>query len=202
MASIKELESSLPSYYTLSNKNLIIIGHIREETIYFYDELGPQTTVIILTEPECYAVKQMFLELMIDMGVTVIDLKETESFDQNYKLSPNSISIIKSLINQYNYKKIITHPKYSISSDPQNRVLFDLVSNIINYKGTDNHYTYNKINNNGKINNNEKICNIKKGIIELYCKLITPDESLDQKLYNNFISITSEIKGLRKVLSL
>jgi hypothetical protein len=196
MASIKELESTIPSYYTLSNKNLIIIAHIREETIFFYDELGPQTTIIILTEPECYAIKRMFLELMIDLGVTVIDLKETESFDSNYKLSQNSISIIKSLINQYNYKKIITHPKYSILSDPQNRALFDLASNIINYKGTNNHYTYNKT------NNSNILCNVKKDIIELYCKLITSDNSLDQTLYNNFISITSEIKGTRKVLSL
>ena len=198
MASLAELDKTLPSYYTLSNNNLIIIGHIREETIYFYDMLGPQTTVVILTEPACYPIKHMFLELMIDMGVTVIDLKETESFESNYKLSSNSISIIKSLINNYNYKKIITHPKYSIFSDPQNRAIFNLVSDMVNYKGTDNHYTYNKTDNN-EINH---ICNIKKGIIELYCKIITPDESLDQKMYNNFISLTTEIKGIRKVLSL
>ena len=39
MASIKELEETLPSHFTLSNKNLIIIAHVKEETVYFYEQL-------------------------------------------------------------------------------------------------------------------------------------------------------------------
>lgn len=197
MASLEELDATIPSYFTLSNKNLIVMAHVREETVYFYDQLGPTTTVVLLTDPKCYAIKRIFLELMIDMGVTVIDLREKESFDKNYKMTPNSLAIIKSLLTEYNFDKIITHPKYPVSNDPQNRALFNVVSIITRAIGSNNHFTYNKIGENGTPN---MPCGVKKGILELYCKLVTVDESLDKKMYNNYVSITSNISGVKKVL--
>lgn len=198
MASLEELDATNPSHFTLSNKNLIIIARVREETVYFYDQLGPTTTVVLLAEPSCYAIKRIFLELMIDMGVTVIDLREKESFDKNYKMTPNSLAIIMSLTMGYNFDRIITHPKYPVSNDPQNRAIYDLVQRIISVSGSDNHFTYNKIGNNGIP---ILPCGVKKGILELYCKMASDDESVDRKMYDNYVSITSHISGLKKVLS-
>jgi len=197
MASLEELNAIIPSHFTLSNRNLIIIARVREETVYFYDQLGPLTTVVLLAEPECYALKRIFLELMIDMGVTVIDLRERETFDKNYKMSPESLAIIKSLLVEYNFDRVITHPKYPLRNDPQNRVIFDTISRIQRTIGLNNHFTYNKI---GEYGSPIIPCGVKKGIIELYCKIITDDESLDKNMYNNYVSITSHISGIKKVL--
>lgn len=197
MASLEELDATIPSHFTLSNKNLIIMAHVREETVYFYDQLGPTTTVVLLAEPICYAIKRIFLELMIDLGVTVIDLREKESFDKNYKMTPNSLAIIKSLLTEYNFDKIITHPKYALSNDSQNRIIFDAVSTILRSIGSNNHFTYNKI---GEYGSPNIPCGVKKGILELYCKIITKDGSLNKKMYDNYLSITSNISGVKKVL--
>lgn len=196
MASIDELDESLPAYFTLSNRNLIIIARVREETVYFYDQLGTTTTVILLAEPECYALKYLFLEFMIEMGTTVIDLREKESFDQDYQMSKNSLGVIKSVLTEYKYDKIITHPKYSKENDPQNRAIFDTISRMVKFLGSDNHYTYNKI---GKYGEPNIPCGTKKGILELYCKIVTDDEKLDEDMFSNYVSITSGISGVRKV---
>jgi hypothetical protein len=195
-ASIDELDETLPAYYTLSNKNLIVIARVREETVYFCDQLGTTTTVILLAEPECYALKYVFLNFMIDSGVTVIDLKEEETFDENYQMTKNSLSIIKSLLLEYKYDKIITHPKYSKKNDSQNRAIYDVISKMVSSLGTNNHYTYNKIG----INGTPIIpCGIKKDVLVLYCSIINDDDVLDEELYNNYVNITSNISGVRKI---
>lgn len=196
MASIDELNKTLPVYFTLSNKNLIVIARVREESVYFYEQLGSLTTVILLAEPECYALKHLFLEIMFERGVTVIDLKEKESFDENYQMTQNSLSIIKSLITQYRFDRIITHPRYSRKNDSQNRAIFDVVSRIISILGYDNHYTYNNIGQYGAPN---IPCGIKKGILELYCKAATENDKIDKKMLANYINITSNIDGIKKI---
>jgi len=198
MAALDELDETLPAYFTLSNKNLIVIARVREETVYFYDQLGPTTTLVLLAEPDCYALKYLFLEFMIDLGVTVIDLKEKETFDKDYKISNNSLSIIKSLLTQYKYNKVITHPKYSKENDSQNRAIFDVISKMLAALNYDNHYTYNEI---GKYGSPAIPVGTKKGMLELYCKIITDDETLDEELYNNYIDITSNISGIKKVIT-
>lgn len=196
MASLRELYDTLPAKYTLSNQNLILIAHVRDETVYFYDELGPTTTIILLSQPKCYALKKIFLEFMNDLGTTVIDLRENETFDPGYKLSKRSESIIISILRDYNFEKIITHPKYDINNDPQNRELYDLTIKLMNKYKNNNHYTYNKIGLNGI----PKLpCGIKKGILEMYCKILSPNNKLDKETYDNYSSITSNIYGLRKL---
>lgn len=191
MASIKEIDNTLSPYFTLSNKNLIIIAHVREECVYFYEYLGPNTTIILLAEPKNKYIKKIFLELMIEMGVTVIDLCEKESFDDKYMMSKKSIDVIKSLLRDNKYQRIITHQKYKISSDPQNRAIYDLVNQYVKNNKLNNHFTYDK-----NINN---VCDIRKNIFELYCTVSTDDGLLDENMYNNYIAIASNIKGLKKV---
>lgn len=208
MASLKELDRIIPSHFTLSNKRLLIIAHVKEESVYFYDSIDSNTTIIVLTQPECYLIKNIFLELMIDRGVTVIDLKEKESMNPNYKLSDNSRKIIVNLITSNKYDQIITHPKYQQSNDPQNRALYDLVFSLIKRLGTNNHYTYNKI---GVYGKPSLPCTVKKGIFELYCRLDSGscktnkscftdknNDEVDIKTLQRYMDISSNISGLRR----
>lgn len=204
MASLSELEKSLPAHFTMDNKNLIIIAHVRDETIYFYNELGPNTTIVLLSQPQCYLLKKIFLDFMNDIGTTVIDLRETETFDSEYKLSHRSMEIIGKLLAQNKFEKIITHPKYEKNNDPQNRELYEFVSDAIKKLGTGNHHTYNK-NKKNKIGLHDSSKNIlcdgsiKKGILELYSRALDPEHKINRKIYDNYITVASNISGTRQL---
>ncbi len=131
MASLIELRDELPAKYTMSNKNIIFIAHVRDETVYFFDHLGETTTLVLLAMPPCPDMKSIFLNFMNDFGTTVIDIGEPETFDPNYKLSPKTTQIITKLLSNNSYERIMTHPLYSKNSDPQNNALHVLISSII-----------------------------------------------------------------------
>ena len=199
MASLDELDRSWPAKYTLSNKKLVLIARVREDIVYFFDQLGPNTTLVLLAEPECYGLKYIFLEFMISIGATVIDLREKESFNTNYKISNKSFKTIKSIITTYDYDQIITHPKYPKENDSQNRAIFDVVSSLVKIIGSNNHYTYNKIGRYGELKV-PKSGTLKDSVFKLYCKAAAQDNIKNAKdLYDNYVSISSNISGIRKV---
>jgi len=191
MSLLSDIDKSLPDHYTLSNKTLIIIAHVRDETIYFYDNLGPNTTVILLSQPKCYAIKQIFLEFMNNIGATVIDIKNTETFDKNYRVDNRSVKIIMNLLKDYNYSKILTHPE--TVNDPQNRELSKLIKDYMKIRNMNNHYTYNMI------TNKTTIQGIQKGILELYCRASNKENKIDMELYKNYTNIASRISGIKKL---
>jgi hypothetical protein len=200
MASIKELERTLPAHYTMSNKTLIITAHVGEETAYFYHQLGGTTTVIMLSRPDCYIEQRIFLELMNDLGSTAITLGEDEDFDPEYALSERSQNIIGNLIQNYSFQRIIIHPKYPKTgpgADPQNREIHDFVRQIQTESGDrlkNKVYTYNQI---GKYGRPKVPCGIQKGIIELYSAAAEPDKEQNPKILRGFISTASFIDGIR-----
>jgi hypothetical protein len=196
MALIKELDRTLPAYYTLSNQKLILCAHVRDETVFFYDQLGAHTTVVLLSQPQCYGLKKIFLDLANDLGTTVIDLREPETFDPDYRLSDRSIQIICTLLAEQKFQHIITHPLYSADSDPQNRALTILVTELVKRLKLSNHYTYNNIGLNGTP---RLPCGIQEQIIQLYCRVTAPSLELDTKLYTNYRAIASQISGIRKL---
>ncbi|VBB18857.1 hypothetical protein YASMINEVIRUS_1389 [Yasminevirus sp. GU-2018] len=198
MASLQELDETLPAHFTLSNRNLIVIARAREESVFFYDSIDRNTTIVLLAEPNCYPIKRIFLEFMTDIGATVIDLREKESFDSNYKMTKRSQQILAKLITENSYDKIITHPKYSRNNDPQNREIFDFVSLMVRALGTNNHYTYNKIG----VNGNPKLpCKVKMGIFELYCRMGNNNDEINRQMLQNYINISSNISGIRRVVA-
>ena len=192
MSLLNEIDNSLPEYYTLSNKTLIIIAHVMDETIYFYDELGPNTTIILLSQPSCCATKEIFIEFMSNIGTTVIDIKNTESYDKSYRLDKRSIKIIMNLLKDYKYKKILTHPE--TIDTPQNRELCKMIKEYMKLMNMDNHYTYNRIETNKNIP-----CGIKKYIIKLYCRMINREKKTHDNLYKKYSNITSHISGIYKL---
>lgn len=200
MASIKELERTLPAHYTMSNQTLIVTAHVGEETAYFYHQLGPNTTVIMLSRPDCYIEQRIFLELINDLGSTAISLEEDEDFDPEYELSERSQNIIGNLIQNYSYQRILIHPKYPKSgpgADPQNRELHDFIRQIQRKSGDklkNRVYTYNKI---GKYGRPKVPCGIQKGIIELYSAAAEPDKKENPDILRGFIATASGIDGIR-----
>lgn len=196
MASIKELDDTIPAYFTLSNKRLIVMARVSEETVFFYDNLDRNTTIILLAQPDCYTLKHLFLKLMADIGVTVVDLQEKESFDPQYMISPRSGTIISNLISNYKYDLIITHPKYNRNNDPQNRALYDLVTLLEKELGLNNHYTYNMIKYPASAKTPRKV---KRGILELYCRVGNKNNVLDEDKFQNYVNISSRVNGLKKI---
>jgi hypothetical protein len=191
MSLLSDIKNSLPVHYTLSNKTLIIIAHVRDETVYFYNELGPHTSIILLTQPKCYALKKIFLEFMGNMGVTVIDIKNKEAFDDNYRLDNKTIKIIMNLLKDYKYDKILTHP--ITTNNPQNRELCKLITEYTKITKLNNHYTYNKT------PKQFLLCDIQKNILELYCRLTVDECTLDVEQYKNYINIAGHISGIKKL---
>jgi hypothetical protein len=199
MASLDELDRTWPAKYTLANHTLIVMARVREDIVYFFDQLGPTTTIILLAEPDCYELKYVFLEFMISIGATVIDLREKETFDVNYKMSKKSFDIIKAILTQYDYDQIITHPRYSRDNDSQNREIFDVVSTLINVIRSNNHYTYNKIGTYG-YPDIPKDGSLKKNMLLLYSKAAAKDDlKAAKRLYDNYVSISSHISGIIKI---
>jgi hypothetical protein len=200
MASIKELERTLPAHYTMSNQTLIITAHVGEETAYFYHQLGPHTTVIMLSKPECYIEYRIFLELINDLGGTAITLDEDEDFSPDYVLGERSQNIIGNLIQNYSFQRIVIHPKYPRTgngADPQNREIHDFIRQIQRKSGDklkDKVYTYNKI---GIYGQAKAPCGIQKGIIELYSAAADPDKKENPDKLKAFVSTASFIDGIR-----
>jgi hypothetical protein len=198
MASLDKLKNILPAYYSLSNKNLIIIAHVRDETIYFYDELGPTTTIVLLSQPKCYQLKKIFLDFMNDLGTTVIDLQEEETFHTSYTMTKKSTDIINTLLKNFNYEKVLTLPQYNKNNDPQNTALYNLVSKTLKQIGKNNLFTYKTIGKNDKPTIPCKN-SIKEGIIQLYSSSLNDDFTFDKYVYNNYMSITSKISGTKHI---
>lgn len=163
MADLKELDRTLPAHYTLSNNNLILIAHVREETEYFFEYLGPTTTVILLTKPKCYETKRIFLHLLNYMGSTVIDLSEEEDNSKDYTLTRKSRNIINKIITENKYNRILTlNPEI----DYQNRELYNIINNYMQITSQKHHYLPNK---NNKCDQRLKL---RQEILELYSKNI------------------------------
>lgn len=197
MALISEYDRTLPAHFTMSNKTLIITANVGEETIYFYRELGALTTIIVLTRPECYEVQRIFLDIMNDMGTTVISLYEDQDFDPNYRLSKRSQNIIGNIISNNSFKKIIIHPKpASNSKDVQNRELYNFVMQLYNIQP--------KLKNKIYIYNTDptasKLCkpnSVQKGIIQLYAKAkTTKNKDLTDKVIEAYMRMTDSIHGI------
>ena len=196
MASLDELDRTLSHYFTLSNKNLLIIAKVCEETIYFNDILDNITTIVLLTEPRCYAIKRAFIEAMIQKGVTVIELKEFETFDSLYKMSNSAERIITNLIEQNTYQHIVTHPRYYKKGDSQNREIFDIVSKLVKRKKSDNHFTYNKIKYYDALT---KLDDQTITILKMYSSVLNENNRTNPTTFKNYITTCSNISGIRKV---
>lgn len=192
MASLEELAKDLPAKYTLSNKNIIFIAHVRDETIYFFDYLDPFTTIVLLSSPDCIELKAIFLNFMNDFGVTVIDLNEPEIFDPSYILSPKSAHIIKTILKNNNFTRIITHPQYPKENDPQNRALYDIVRSTLIEQKINNHYVYALGQFQQRTMSKKKI-----HLLNLYSRLCQPNYTQNIDVMKRYLEITSKISGIR-----
>jgi len=74
------------------------------------------------------------------MGCVVYNLKEKICSNSKYELSVKSKNVIDSVLDDYNIgkSKVLTHPKYTKETDPQNRALYDYLTS----KELSNHFVF------------------------------------------------------------
>lgn len=135
----------------LSNKNLIIIANVTEETIYFYNSLDHLTTVILVSKSSCDKAYKEFVHLVCDKNCTLIKLDEPENAN---KLSEKSIFLITTIISDNNFEKIMTLKK---TDNMINSQIYELVHNILPKK----HYTY-------EIGTAVPLCGRRESMLKIY----------------------------------
>lgn len=116
------------------------MAHVRDESLYFHKWINDKTIIVLLTDAPLPVYDDIFQDYCSRKGCVVYKLGEKISFKKSYKLSKRSINIMDTLLNSYNVgsTKILTHPRYTHTSDPQNRALYDYIRS----KDINKHYVF------------------------------------------------------------
>jgi hypothetical protein len=197
MASIKEVDNTLADYYTMSDNKLIITARMPDVLTYFYDHLGPYTTIIILTRPASYLEYRAFLEAINDLGSTAIPLDENEYDGSDYLLGTRAQNIVGRLLKNYTYRQIIMHPNAD-KHGPQNRELYNFVTQIVretnklNTKFQNKLHTYDTI---GQHNKPKQVCDTQLNLLKLYCTIA--EGELNRDRLRSYLTIASSVTGLK-----
>lgn len=138
----------------LSNKNLIIIAKVTDETIYFYNYLDYMTTVILVTNPSCSDAEKAFVYLMCDKNCTLIKLNEPETTSN---LSAESILVITTILKDCNFERIMTLNETDGFNNPLNKQIYGIVHDFLPKK----HFTY-------EIGAAVPLCGRRKALMEIY----------------------------------
>jgi hypothetical protein len=166
------------------------MAHVRDESIFFYDWIDKNSLIVILTKPELGVYEEVFQDVCRKKGCTVYSINDDIDMDKDYSLSERAKSIIDSVLEEFDGKnvKIITHPKFTRESDPQNRELFDYVA----AKYLDNHYIYKKSDVDKLLSNGRKRSLMK------YCMIFKNEDDRLERFYN-YVTIAQKIHTLRKI---
>ena len=166
---------------------------------YFYDQLGPYTTIIILTRPASYLEYRAFLEAISDLGSTAIPLDEDEYDGSDYLLGARAQNIIGRLLKNYTYRQIIMHPN-SDKLGPQNRELYNFVTQIIRETNKQNNkfqnklYTYDSV---GSHNKPKQVCDTQLNLLKLYCSIA--NNELNRDRLRSYLTSASSVTGLKQL---
>jgi hypothetical protein len=194
MASLKELDSTLPEKFRLSDSKLIFVLNIIDATIIYYDLLDQNTTIMLVNEVESEDEKIVFYKMIADIGSTVIDL---DDHINNNNLSKRTKKIIRNILLENNYKQIITPEPIEYT---KNEEIFSLVKKIIAHKnnlGQKKEVQYTLEDSDGP-----RIifpCNKRKDIIWDFCSAISETESDKYVMYEKCIKMASKVRKLKKV---
>ena len=119
----------------ITQGNIIIISHCRDEIIYFYDYIDKNSILIFVSTPSNQRDKEVLNGFIAEAGVKYIQLDEIETFDTLFQLSETNKTIIKSLL-EYKPSRIITQAKATLESDIISRRVFEFINEL----QTDIHY--------------------------------------------------------------
>ena len=119
----------------ITQGNIIIISHCRDEIIYFYDYIDKNSILIFVSTPSNQRDREVLNGFIAEAGVKYIQLDEIETFDTSFQLSEINKIIIKSLL-EYKPIRIITQAKATLESDIISRRVFEFINEL----QTDIHY--------------------------------------------------------------
>lgn len=171
-----------------SYSHIIFMGHVRDETLYFYKWINNRTIIVLLTKPPLQTYDDIFQTFCVSKGCTVINLAEKSCFDEKYELSEKSKNIIDNVLNEYSSSniKILTHPKYEKSSDPHNRALYDYITE----KSPNNHFVF------SMTKNKQILSDYQKKILIEYCMIFT-DENTRRTQFIKYAQIAEKVGDLK-----
>jgi len=116
-------------YNKMSQNNIVIISHCRDEVVYFYNYIDHTTLLVLVSKPSSKRDYEIFNKFVVEVGCRCIQLDEPDTFNPSFELSNKSKEIISNLL-EYKPNKIITQAKATIESDIISRRVYDHVSNL------------------------------------------------------------------------
>ena len=97
--------------------SIILLGHCKDELVFFYDYLSHQSLVVLISQPSSSQEDELFKLIMIHKGCDYIILSEIDTFNPNFVLSEYTKMEINNLL-EIRYNKLITQTAIVPESDP------------------------------------------------------------------------------------
>jgi hypothetical protein len=119
----------------ITQGNIIIISHCRDEIIYFYDYIDKNSILIFVSIPSTQRDREVLNGFIAEAGARYIQLDEIETFDTSFQLSQKNKDIIKNFL-EYRPSRILTQAKATMDSDVMSRRVYDFINEL----QTDIHY--------------------------------------------------------------
>lgn len=119
----------------ITQGNIIIVSHCRDEIIYFYDYIDKNSIIILVSLPSNQRDREVLNGFIAEAGARYIQLDEIETFDTTFQLSERNKTIIKNLL-EYKPSRIITQGRATMDSDIISRRVYDFINDL----QTDIHY--------------------------------------------------------------
>jgi hypothetical protein len=116
--------------------SIILLGHCKDELVFFYDYLSHDSLVVLISEPPSSQEDELFKLIMIHKGCDYVILTELDSFDPNFVLS-NYTQAQLSNLSKIKYNKLITQTAIVPESDPITNHIYQYIT----YLQLPNHYT-------------------------------------------------------------
>ena len=121
---------------TRKYESIILLGHCKDELVFFYDYLSHQSLVVLISQPASVQEDELFKLIMIHKGCDYIILTEIDTFNPNFILSKQTQDQLANL-SEIKYDKLITQTAIIPESDPITDQIYKYVRSV----QLPNHYT-------------------------------------------------------------
>jgi hypothetical protein len=168
--------------------NIIILAHLKDESIYCDSCMTKGSVVIYLTNSTDEIINNMTQNILIKKNITYIFLDEIETYDNDFDLSSKIKETLKDLLSYSKFNKVITLPQVPINVDIQNRKIYDYIKSL----KLQNHYIVDYRPNEKNI----KINPIQNKILIQYSSPYNKNKR--DKIYNTYLEVSSHVFGIKK----
>jgi hypothetical protein len=167
----------------MSQNNIVIISHCRDEIVYFYDYIDNTSLLVLVSKPSSKRDYDIFNKFVVEVGCRCIELDEMDTFNPSFQLSNKTKDVITNLL-EYNPRMIITQAKATMTSDIISRRVYDHVSSLKTKIHYVPQFNLNKI--------NKQMMLLPKKYIKIYAN---NDETKEKIMQNTYMIIN----GIKQV---